>query len=168
MTTIQWAAGAAILFLGHEISYVFSGVMAGYLGARLTHLLPSNLPPWADLAFIGTLAVIAAGVTMINTDVGFYITGSLAGGYLATEYFAATTATIPIIPFIIGAILVSLFIGILKDWGVIIVSCIVGIYLIYQVLPLFGMAKTLASGGIFVVGALAQVIIFQATKHAER
>jgi len=168
MNTIQWASGAAILFLGHEISFIFSGIMAGYLGTRLTHLLPSSLPSWAGLAFIATLAVIAAGVTMINREVGFYITGSLAGGFLATEYFAPLTATIPIIPFIIGAILVSLFIGILKDWGVIIVSCITGIYLIYGVLPFYGMTKTLASAGIFVLGALSQVIIFQTAKHSER
>lgn len=167
MTTVQWVAGFAVLFLGHELSYVFSGIMAGYLGLRLTHLLPPTAPAWADLTFIAVLVVIAAGATMINKNVGFYITGSLAGGFLASEYFSPFTLTIPIIPFIIGAVLVSLFIGLLKDWGVIIVSCIVGTYLLYGVIPLVGTARTLASAGVFALGGVAQVILFQMQKHSE-
>jgi hypothetical protein len=50
----------------------------------------------------------------------------------------------------------------------IIVSTFIGTYLIYGILPLFGIAKTLVSAGIFIVGALAQVIIFQAQKHSDR
>jgi hypothetical protein len=48
------------------------------------------------------------------------------------------------------------------------VACLIGTYLIYGVLPLVGTAKTLASAGIFVVGALAQVILFQMQKHSDR
>ena len=166
MTIFQWVAGIAILFLGHELSFAFSGIMAAYLGMRLTYLLPPTAPGWADLALIVTLAVIAAGVTMINKDVGFYITGSLAGGFLASAYFSPLELRISIFPFIIGAVLVALIIGLLKDWGLIIVSCLTGVYLIYQVMPLFGTAKTLASAGVFVVGGLAQVLMFQAFKHS--
>ena len=167
MTTIQWIAGIAILILGHELSYVFSGIMAGYLGLRLTYLLPPTAPAWADLTFIVVLAVIAAGVTMINKNVGFYITGALAGGFLASEYFSPLTFTIPLIPFIIGAVLISLFIGLMKDWGVIIVSCIVGTYLLYGVIPLIGTARTLAGAGVFAVGGVAQVVLFQMQKHSD-
>ena len=167
MITVQWIAGFAVLLFGHELSYVFSGIMAGYLGLRLTHLLPPTAPAWADLALIAVLAVIAASLTMINKDVGFYITGSLAGGFLASSYFAPNTLTIPLIPFIIGAVLVSLFIGLLKGWGVIIVSCAVGTYLLYGVIPLFGTARTLASAGAFIVGGVVQVVLFQMQKHSE-
>jgi hypothetical protein len=50
----------------------------------------------------------------------------------------------------------------------IIVSCLIGTYLISGVLPLTGTAKILASAGIFIVGALAQITIFQSQKHSQR
>jgi hypothetical protein len=50
----------------------------------------------------------------------------------------------------------------------IIVSTLIGTYILYGILPLFGTAKTLVSAGIFIVGALLQVVIFQMQKHSDR
>ena len=165
---LRGIAGAITLFLGRELSFLFSAAMAAFIGFRLLPLLPDSLPAWADIAFLIALAVLGAVLTLINKQTGYYVCGFLVGGFAANEYFAPGILAIPILPFIVGSALISVILGILGEWAMIVVSCLIGTYLIYDVLPLYGTAKTLASAGIFLVGGLAQVIIFQAQKHSER
>lgn len=168
LSFIRGAIGVMILFLGRELSFLFSGAMAGFLATRLVPFLPSAWPSWSGIAFVLAVAVIAGILTSIDENAGFYISGFFIGGYVLTEYFAPNSTAIPVIPFIIGSVLGAVLLGVLKDWGMIIVSTFIGTYLIYGILPLVGTAKTLASAGIFIVGGLAQVIIFQAQKHSDR
>ena len=70
--------------------------------------------------------------------------------------------------FLAASVLGAISIGLLGEWGMILISCLVGTYLIYGVLPLFGITRTLATAGVFIVGAVAQVIIFQMQKHSDR
>jgi hypothetical protein len=157
-----------ILFLGRELSFLFSAAMAAFLGFRLTPLLPSAWPLWADNAFVASLAVVAAILTSIDKRAGYYVSGFLIGGYVFCEIYAPNSLVIPIIPFIVGSVLGAVFIGLLTEWAMILVSTLIGTYIIYGVLPLVGTAKTLASAGIFIIGALAQVIIFQMQKHSDK
>lgn len=168
LSLIRGAVGVMILFLGRELSFLFSAAMAAFLGFRLTPLLPSAWPSWSDTAFIITIAIIAAILTTLNESAGFYVSGFLIGGYAFTEYFAPNSLVIPLLPFIIGSVLGAIILGLLTDWAMIVVSTFIGTYLIYGILPWFGTAKILASAGIFIVGGLAQVIIFQMQKHSDR
>ncbi|HKI52912.1 MAG TPA: hypothetical protein VJ987_02215, partial [Anaerolineales bacterium] len=131
LSLIRGIAGAMILFLGRELSFLFSAAMAAFLGARLTPLLPSTWPSWSATAFVITLAVLAAILTAINESAGFYVSGFLIGGYAFTEYFAPNSLSIPLLPFIVGSVLGAVIIGLLTDWAMIIVSTFIGTYLIY-------------------------------------
>ena len=168
LIALRGIAGVVILFLGRELSFLFSAVMAIFLGARITHLLPSAWPSWADLAFLAVLAILAAALTLINKDASYYVCGFLVGGFVLSEYFAPGTSTVPLLPFIVGSVLGAVTLGLLREWGMIVVSCLIGGYLIYGILPLYGTAKTLAIAGIIVIGAIAQVILFQMQKHSDR
>lgn len=168
LSFIRGAAGVMILFLGRELSFLFSGAMAAFIGFRLTPLLPSAWPAWSDTAFVVTLAVVAGAITLINKDLGYYVSGFLIGGYVFSEIYAPNSLSIPLLPFFVGSVLGAVFIGLLTDWAMIIVSTFIGTYIIYGVLPMVGTAKTLASAGIFVVGAIAQVVLFQMQKHSDR
>lgn len=170
LTLIRGTAGVIILFLGRELRFLFSAVMAAFLGSRLTPLLPSEWPSWSPTAFVVTIAIIAAILTAVNESFGFYVSGFLIGGYALTEYFAPNSLSIPLLPFIVGSIVGAIIIGVFTDWAMIIVSTFIGTYLIYGILPWFwnDTAKILASAGIFIVGALAQVIFFQMQKHSDR
>ena len=168
LSLIRGVAGVIILFLGRELRFLFAAAMAAFLGSRLTPLLPSAWPSWSDTAFIVVVAVIAGILTAVNESAGFYVSGFLIGGYALTEYFAPNSFSIPLLPFIAGSVLGALIIGIFTDWAMIIVSTFIGTYLIYGILPWFGTARTLVSAGIFIVGALAQVILFQMQKHSDR
>jgi hypothetical protein len=165
---LRGIAGAITLFLGREISFLFSAAMAVFLGIRLTPFLPSSWPAWTDLAFLAVLAVLGAVLTLINKETGYYVCGFLVGGFACNEYFAPGSLAIPILPFIIGSVLGAVILGVLGEWAMILVSCVIGVYLLYDVLPFYGIAKILASAGIFIVGALVQVTIFQSQKHVAR
>jgi len=168
LLTVRGAAGIVILFLGRELSFLFSAALAAFLGARLTHLLPPGLPAWAEPAFLLAMALLGAALTLINKETGYYVTGFLVGGFAFNEYFTPGSATLSLLPFVVGSVLGAVFIGLLKEWALILVSCLIGTYLIYGVLPFFGVARILASGAIFIIGAVAQVVMFQMQKHAER
>lgn len=163
---IRAAAGVIILLLGRELSFLFSAAMAAFIGTRLTYLLPFTWPAWSDLAFIAVLAILAALLTLNNKNTGYYVCGFLVGGFAFSEYFAPGASTLPLLPFIVGSVLGAVIVGLLGEWAMIVVACLIGAYLIYGILPLRGMAKTLAIAGIFIVGALAQVTIFQMQKHS--
>jgi hypothetical protein len=165
---LRGIAGAVTLFLGRELSFLFSAAMAALLGIRLLPLLPASWPGWADLAFLAFLAILAAVLTLINKETSYYVCGFIVGGFAACEYFAPGVQTLPVFPFIIGAVLGTVILGVLGEWAMIIVSCAIGVYLLYGVIPLYGTAKILASAGIFIVGTLVQVTIFQSQKHVAR
>lgn len=168
MTIVSGIAGAIMLFLGRELSFLFSAAMAFFIGIRLVPLLPGGWPPWAETAFLITLAVVAAILTLINERAGFYVTGFLVGGYVLSEIYAPGVLAIPLLPFIVGSVLGALIIGIFTEWAMIIVSCLVGVYFIAGLLPLAQTPKTLAGAALFLIGGLVQVITFQAQKHSER
>jgi uncharacterized membrane protein YoaK (UPF0700 family) len=165
---IRGIAGAVILFLGRELSFLFSAVMAAFIGTRLTHLLPPAWPAWADFAFLAALAILGAVLTLSDKGTGYYVCGFLVGGFVFSEIYAPGSSTLPILPFVVGSVLGAVIVGLLGEWAMILVSCLIGTYLIYGVLPLSGTARTLASAGIFAVGALAQVTMFQMQKHSDR
>jgi hypothetical protein len=167
LSLIQGAAGVVILILGRELSFLFSAAMAAFLGYRLTPLLPSTWPSWSENAFVLSLAVVAAILTSLDKRAGYYVSGFLIGGYVFSELYAPNSLSIPLLPFIIGSVLGAVLIGIFTEWAMILVSTLIGTYILYGILPLVGTARTLASAGIFIVGALAQVIIFQMQKHSD-
>ena len=168
LSLIQGAAGVMILLLGRELSFLFSAAMAAFLGFRLTPLLPSSWPAWSDTAFVAALAIVAAILTSIDKRAGYYVSGFLIGGYVFSEIYAPNSLFIPVFPFIVGSVLGAVLVGLLTEWGMILVSTLIGTYIIYGILPFAGTARTLASAGIFIIGALTQVIIFQMQKHSER
>ena len=159
---------AIVLFLGHELNFLFAGGLAALIGFRLTPLLPAEWPTWSYYAFLLALAIIGGSIPIINERVGYFFSGFLAGGYFLIEYFAPGVLTVPLIPFIVGGVIGALIIGIFTDWALIIVSCLLGAYYVTDLFRLSPTAETLIRGGLFVVGALTQVIILRMQKQSDR
>jgi hypothetical protein len=168
MPIVRGVIGGILLFLGHELNFLFAGAMAALLGFRLIPLLPSQWPGWVDYAFIIGLGVIAAAAVLLNERVGYFISGFLAGGLLLVEYYAPDTLTIPLLPFVVGGVIGALIIGIFTDWALILVTAAIGAAYILNLFILDPMLEILIGAGLFIVGALTQVVIMQSQKHAER
>ena len=168
MLIIRGVIGGVLLFLGHELNFLFAGAMAALLSFRLTSLLPATLPSWADYAFIIGMGVIAAAAVLINERPGYFISGFLAGGFLLVEYYAPNSLTVPWLPFLIGGVIGALVLGVFTDWALILVTAFIGASYLMNLFVLQPMLEILVGAGLFIVGALTQVIIMQQQRQAER
>ena len=168
MLIVRGVIGGILLFLGHELNFLFAGAMAALLGVRLTPLLPPQWPYWTDYVFIIGLGVIAAIAVLLNERVGYFISGFLAGGLMLVEYYAPDTLTVPWLTFRIGGIIGSLIIGVFTEWALILVTAAIGAAYLLNLFMLDPMLEILIGAGLFIVGALTQVVIMQSQKHAER
>ena len=168
MLVIRGVIGGILLFLGRELNFLFAGAMAALIGYRLTSLLPPQWPAWSDAAFMITLAVIAAIIVLINERLGHFLSGFLAGGFFLTEYYAPGVFGIPWLPFVVGGVIGALILGLLTEWALILVSAGIGAAYVLNLFQLDPTAEILIGSGLFIVGALTQVIIMQAQKHSER
>jgi len=168
MLVIRGVIGGILLFLGRELNFLFAGAMAALIGYRLTPMLPPQWPAWSDAAFMITLGLLAALIVLINERLGYFLSGFLAGGFFLTEYYAPGVFGIPWLPFVVGGVIGSLIIGLLTEWALILVSAAIGAAYVLNLFRLDPTAEILIGSGLFILGALTQVIIMQAQKHSER
>ena len=168
MQTTRVIIAGILLFLGRELNFLFAAGMAILIGFRLTPLLPAQWPGYYHYIFIGLLGLVAAIVALINERAGYFLSGFLAGGYIAVEYYAPGVLTVPLFPFILGGVLGSLVLGIFTEWAMILVSCLMGAYYVTTFFALNPTAEILVGSGLFIIGALTQAILMRMEKQAER
>lgn len=168
LNIIKGVMGGVMLFLGRELNFLFAGSVTALLATRLTPLLPSGLPAWGDTAFVIGMGILAAGIALINTRVGYFISGFVAGGYFLSDYYVPNfTGIPPILPFIVGSGAGALIMGLLTEWAMIIVSSVVGAIFLTSLFPLGQTARTLVTAGLVIIGAIVQVLIMRMQKQAE-
>lgn len=167
ITLARGILGAILLFLGRELNFVFAGGIAVLFAYRLAPRLPASWPAWSDIAFIVGLGLLAAAIPIVNKKFGYYLSGFLGGGYFLVEYFAPGSATLPLIPFFVGSVLGALVMGFFGEWAMMIISSIVGAFFIVDLFTLRPDVEMMISGGLFLIGALVQVILWRMQKDAE-
>lgn len=167
MLIIRGVIGGILLFLGRELNFLFGGAMASLLALRLTSLLPPQWPSWSDLVFVIGAGVVAALVILLNERAGYFISGFLAGGLMLVEYYAPFNLTVPLLPFIVGGVIGSLVLGIFTEWALILLTAGLGASYILNLFVLDPTLEILIGAGLFIVGALTQVIIMQSQKQSE-
>jgi hypothetical protein len=168
MLIVRGIIGGILLFLGRELNFIFAGAMAGLLAYRLTPLLPPTWPAWSDAAFMITLGLIAAILVLVNERFGYFLSGFLAGGFFLVEYYAPNLLTVPWLPFLVGGVIGSLVLGLLTEWALILVSAAIGASYLLNLFVMDPTAEILVGAGLFIIGALTQVIIMQSQKQSER
>ena len=159
MPIVRAIIGGVFLFLGRELNFFFAAVMAAFLGLRLTPLLPLQWPVWSHYVFIAGLALLAAAITIVKKRAGYALSGFLIGASVLVEYFEPGVLTLPILPFLFGGILGALIFGFLTEWALMVVSCLVGAYILTNWFVLPPNAKILVGSGLFIIGAVTQAII---------
>lgn len=164
MQILRGVMAGILLFLGRELNFLFAATIAAFIGLRLTPLLPAQWPWWSDYAFMAVLASIGASVALINERVGYFWSGFLAGGYFFIEYYEPNFLTVPLIPFLFGGVFGSLLIGIFKDWALMLVTCLMGAYYVTNLFRLPLNAQILVASGLFIIGAITQVILMRMQK----
>jgi len=168
VTLVRGIFGAILLFLGRELNFVFAGGFAVLFAFRVLPLLPDSWPAWADTAFIISMGLIAAAIALINTRLGYYVSGFLGGGFFLVEYFAPGGSNIPLIPFFVGSVIGAFIMGFFGEWALMIISSVVGAFFIVDLFTLRPEVEMLISGGLFMVGALVQVLLWRVQRYADR
>lgn len=165
MLVIKGIIGGVLLFLGRELNFLFAGAMAFLIGARLTPLLPSQWPDWTEWAFMIGLGILAASLTFVDDRGGYIISGFLAGGYVAAEYYTPNMLVIPVMPFILGGVVGALILGIFTEWALIVLSSLIGGYYLTTMFRLAQTPRVLITAGLIIIGAVVQAIIMRQQKQ---
>jgi hypothetical protein len=165
MQVLRGVIAGILLFLGRELNFLLAAAMAAFIGLRLTPLLPAQWPSWTDYALMGLLAIVAAALTLRNERAGYFLSGFLAGGYFLIEYFEPGVLTVPWLLFLVGGVIGSLIIGIFTEWALMVVSCLIGAYYVTNLFRLSPTAEILVGAGLFIIGALTQVILMRMQKN---
>jgi hypothetical protein len=163
MHVITAIIGGVFLFLGWELNFFFAAALAALLGLRLTPLLPPQWPAWSDYAFMVGLAAGAASIVIARERLGYFLSGFLVGGYFLVQYYEPDVPTLPLLPLLVGGMIGSIVIGLFTEWALMVVSCLVGAYYLTNLIFLSPTAELLVGSGLFVIGALTQVIM----RHAQ-
>jgi hypothetical protein len=159
MLIARGVIGGILLFLGRELNFLLAAGMAALLSFRLLPFLPPGWPGWVDYAVILGMAIVAGAIPIMNKRVGFFVSGFIAGGTFLVEYAAPDGVSLPLIPFLLGATLGSLILGIFTDWAMIIISCLIGAYYTSDLFNLAYIPRMLVGSGLFIIGALTQAFL---------
>lgn len=165
--------GGMMLFLGLSIDWLSSIGIGILVGFKLALLLPPDSAAW--LVF---LVIIAGGVVgflpyAIYQEGVYAVTGFLAGGYLVAEYASMTLKAVSgtglsgsfWLLFFIGAVIGLFILSLSKDWGLLLITSLLGSFLVVELFPrLSPFTSVLAVGGLFVAGSIIQTILMQFEK----
>lgn len=165
MLIARGVIGGILLFLGRELNFLLAAAMAAFIGLRLTPLLPPQWPAWSDYVFIGALAIAAAGITIARERAGYFLSGFLVGASFLAEYYQPGVLTLPLLPFLVGGALGSIVLGLFTEWALMLISALVGAYYVVNIFTLDPTAEILVASGLFIIGALTQVILWRMQKH---
>jgi len=166
MVIIRGVLGAILLFLGRELNFLFAGGFAAMLALRVVPLLPSSWPAWGDIAFIVTMAAIAAAIPSINERTGYAVSGILAGGFYLADYYVPGFISIPVLPFLVGGAVGGIVMGLGREWTLMLVSSVVGAIYAMDLVTLSPQLELMLTGGLFFAGALTQVLTWRAQKYS--
>ena len=165
MLITRGVIGGILLFLGRELNFLLAAAMAAFIGLRLTPFLPLPWPEWSDYAFIMVLGAVAAGATIANERVGYFLSGFLVGASFLVEYYQPGLLTLPLLPFLVGGALGSIILGVFTEWALMIISSLVGAYYVTNIFTLHPTAEILVGSGLFIIGALTQVVLWRMQKN---
>jgi hypothetical protein len=137
--------GAIILFFGRKLFWLCVAAVGFAAGVEFAPHLMHEPTPVLQLSVALVFGFIGALLAMFLQKIAIAVAGFLAGGKLAMALagaFIAEGSRYPGITFIVGGIIGAILLLMLFDWALIVMSSMVGAYLIGHtiVLPQTGAA----------------------------
>jgi hypothetical protein len=158
--------GAIILLFGRRLFWLCVAAVGFAAGVEIAPQLVHQPSPILALTFALVLGFIGALLALFLQKLAIGIIGFLAGGKLAlamASAFFVQLARYPGITFLIGGLIGALLLLTLFDWTLIVLSSVIGAYLIRSAITLP------ASGGAVLFAVLAIVgVLVQATAARRR
>jgi len=130
---LQIVFGAVLLTLGRKLFWLFVAGVGFAVGMFITPLLLSDAPQGVTLAVAVALAVLGAVLAITLQKIAIGLVGFVAGGLIALWLLRALgldLGSMQWLAFIGGGILGALLLATLFDWGLILLSSLVGANLV--------------------------------------
>lgn len=161
--------GAIVLFFGRKLFWLCVAAVGFAAGIELAPLIAHEPSSLLALSLALVLGFLGAILALFLQKLAIAVFGFVAGGKLAmalSAAFLAPHAMHPAVIFVIGGVIGALLLLSLFDWALILLSSIVGAYLIENavVLPPMGMAVVFVL--LVAVGILIQSASFQRARTA--
>lgn len=151
--------GAIILFFGRKLFWLCVAAVGFAAGVEFAPHLMHEPTPVLQLSIAIVLGFIGALLALFLQKIAIAVAGFLAGGKLAmvlVAAFVAEGARYPGITFIVGGIIGAILLLALFDWALIVMSSLVGAYLIGHTIVLPPTGATLLFVGLAAVGMIMQ------------
>jgi Domain of unknown function (DUF4203) len=156
--------GAIILFFGRKLFWLCVAAVGFAAGVEFAPHLMHEPTQVLQLSIAIVFGLIGALLALFLQKIAIAVAGFLAGGKLAIALvtaFIAEGARYPGITFIIGGIVGAILLLSLFDWALIVMSAVVGAYLIGHTIVLPPTGTTVLFIGLAVLGIVVQVAAFR-------
>src|SRR5213596_380084 len=151
--------GAIILFFGRRLFWLCVAAVGFAAGVEFAPHLMHEPSPVLLLSVAIVLGLIGALLALFLQKIAIAVAGFLAGGKLAMALvaaFIAEGARYPGIAFVIGGIIGAILLLSLFDWALIVMSAVVGAYLIGHTIVLPQTGATILFIGLTALGIVVQ------------
>jgi hypothetical protein len=156
--------GAVVLFFGRRLFWLCVAAVGFAAGMEVAPQLIHEPSPVLQLTIALFLGFIGAFLALLLQKVAIAVAGFLAGGKLAMALVAAFIsegARYPGITFIVGGIIGAILLLSVFNWALIVMSAVVGAYLISHIVVLPPTGATLLFVGLAAIGVIVQASTFR-------
>jgi hypothetical protein len=160
MSLIHLAAGIVLLFMGRKVYWLLValiGFVAGSLAAGW--MFPTQSIALALIVGL-LLGGLGALLAVLFNKASLVLAGFLAGGYLVhviQQLLGWQPAQLAWLPILVGAILCGVLALVVFDWGLTILSAMIGASIIASAFPLIAPARLALWVVLFATGCLVQI-----------
>ena len=158
--------GVIVLLFGRRVFWLCVAAVGFAAGFEIAPHFVHEPSPVLTLTIGLVFGFVGALLALFLEKVAIAIAGFLAGGKLATAiaaaFFVAAASYFGII-FLIGGIIGALLLLTLFDWALIVVSSVVGAYLIEHTIMLPAAGSTILFIALAAIGIVVQAALFRGT-----
>lgn len=156
--------GAVLLLFGRRLFWLCVAALGFAAGVEFAPNLVHEPTPVLQLSIAVVLGFIGALLAVFLQRIAIAIAGFIAGARLAVALAAAFFTAPPNyywITFIVGGVIGAILLLSVFNWALIVLSSLVGAYLIDRAITLPPTGATLVLVALFIVGVLAQAAAFR-------
>jgi len=156
--------GAVVLLFGRRLFWLCVAAVGFAAGMEVAPHLVHEPSAVLQLSVAIVIGFVGALLALFLQKVAIAIAGFLAGGKLAMALVAAFItegARYPGVTFVIGGIIGAVLLLSLFDWALIVMSAVVGAYLIGHTIVLPPTGETILFVGLAVLGIIVQAANFR-------
>ncbi len=158
MVLLQTILGLALLALGRKLFWLLVGAVGFVAGLSLAGQLLRNYPEWLSLVVALAIGVAGGLLAIFLEQMAMGAVGFFGGGYLAMSAAAALHISVPpqfeLLPFLLGGVLGVILVSLIVDWALILISSLMGAYLVHSVL----VSQNLVSGTLSLIAFIGLVV----------